>query len=226
MGVNGIQWFRPPPDRCATHRVESYPRLSLRLGCDGLASCNRRNPRRSRAPPRRIPGGFPETPRPATTYRSGSCRSGAARDARGATRHLDAVRKGECQPACKPGSVRRGTNAARDDHSSGTPVAGRLTQPTRAAGLETGRNPFGFHAAPIRFCSRWGLPCRFRCRSRGGLLPHPFTLTAAAAAAVCFLWHFPWGRPRRVLPGTVFPWSPDFPPPRRFRACGSGRPAG
>ncbi len=30
---------------------------------------------------------------------------------------------------------------------------------------------------PIRFCSRWGLPCRFRCRSRGGLLPHPFTLT-------------------------------------------------
>jgi len=31
--------------------------------------------------------------------------------------------------------------------------------------------------------------------------------------AVCFLWHFPWGRPRRALPGTVFPWSPDFPPP-------------
>ena len=33
--------------------------------------------------------------------------------------------------------------------------------------------------------------------------------------AVCFLWHFPWGRPRRALPGTVFPWSPDFPPARR-----------
>lgn len=32
------------------------------------------------------------------------------------------------------------------------------------------------HAVPIRSCSRWGLPCRFRCRSRGGLLPHPFTL--------------------------------------------------
>ena len=30
--------------------------------------------------------------------------------------------------------------------------------------------------------------------------------------AVYFLWHFPWGRPRRALPGTVFPWSPDFPP--------------
>ena len=29
---------------------------------------------------------------------------------------------------------------------------------------------------PIRHCSRWGLPCRFRCRNRGGLLPHRFTL--------------------------------------------------
>ena len=34
------------------------------------------------------------------------------------------------------------------------------------------------HTIPIRFCSRWGLPCRFCCQSRGGLLPHPFTLAA------------------------------------------------
>jgi len=33
------------------------------------------------------------------------------------------------------------------------------------------------------------------------------------AAAVYFLWHFPWGRPRRALPGTAPPWSPDFPLP-------------
>jgi hypothetical protein len=32
--------------------------------------------------------------------------------------------------------------------------------------------------APIRSCSRWGLPCRFRCRKRGALLPHRFTLAA------------------------------------------------
>ncbi len=31
-------------------------------------------------------------------------------------------------------------------------------------------------------------------------------------AAVCSLWHCPWGRPRRTLSGTVLPWSPDFPP--------------
>jgi len=40
--------------------------------------------------------------------------------------------------------------------------------------------------------------------------------------AVCFLWHFPWGCPRRVLPGTVFPWSPDFPPPPAAEAPGKG----
>ena len=39
----------------------------------------------------------------------------------------------------------------------------------------------------------------------------PLPAVAKAAAAVFFLWHYPWGRPRRVLPGTVFPWSPDFP---------------
>src|SRR5690606_9639300 len=31
------------------------------------------------------------------------------------------------------------------------------------------------------------------------------------AAAVCSLWRFPWGCPRRALPGTVASWSPDFP---------------
>ena len=33
-----------------------------------------------------------------------------------------------------------------------------------------------------------------------------------AGPAVCSLLHFPWGRPRRPLTGTLFPWSPDFPP--------------
>ena len=29
---------------------------------------------------------------------------------------------------------------------------------------------------------------------------------------VCFLWHCPWGRPRRQLAVTLISWSPDFPP--------------
>ena len=68
-----------------------------------------------------------------------------------------------------------------DGHSSGTLVAERLVRPTRAAT----RRP-AWHlwiaprmpAAPTWSCSRWGFPCRRRCRRRGALLPHRFTLTA------------------------------------------------
>ena len=37
------------------------------------------------------------------------------------------------QPACKPGSVGKGDAPPRDGHSSATPVARRLQQPTRTA---------------------------------------------------------------------------------------------
>ena len=75
---------------------------------------------------------------------------------------------------------------ARDDHSSGTRIAACLTRPTRAAGrkcpcvtdpgLSRDRPP----AAPIRSCSRWGLPCRRCHQKRGALLPHRFTLAGSA----------------------------------------------
>jgi hypothetical protein len=46
-------------------------------------------------------------------------------------------------------------------------------------------------------------------------------------AVVCFLWHYPLARnrslARRVLPGTVPRWSPDFPPLCRYQHSG-GRP--
>ena len=93
-----------------------------------------------------------------------------------------------------------------DGHSSGTTVTGRLARPTRKAMRKPicGPKPPAF---PIRSCSRWGLPCHARHRARGALLPHPFTLTGRprGVSAVCFLWHFPWGHPRRTLSGTVFP---------------------
>ncbi|EMD82922.1 hypothetical protein C725_1520 [Pacificimonas flava] len=53
----------------------------------------------------------------------------------------------------------------------------------------------------------------------------PLPLPPEAARAVSFLWHFPWGRPRRALPGTVDPWSPDFPPRLPFGAWRGDRPA-
>ncbi|AEM41804.1 hypothetical protein KVU_1965 [Ketogulonicigenium vulgare WSH-001] len=55
---------------------------------------------------------------------------------------------------------------------------------------------------PIWHCSRWGLPCRSCCQSRGGLLPHRFTFTPTCRV-VSFLWRFPSGFPGRALPGTV-----------------------
>ena len=146
-----------------------------------------------------------------------------------------------CQTACKPGSVRArhiATAGARRpflwDAPRGAP---RATNPGDGAGMPL-RQPGGsLHpaspVAPIRSCSRWGLPCRPCCQGRGALLPHRFTLAGggrALAPADCSLWHFPWGRPRRPLAGTVFPWSPDFPPTHEARACArrlgvSGRPA-
>jgi len=50
-------------------------------------------------------------------------------------------------------------------------------QPGRRAGT-------GPCAAPIRSCTRWGLPCRDRCRPRGALLPHPFDLTRPKAGGM------------------------------------------
>ena len=90
----------------------------------------------------------------------------------------------EHQPACKPGFVghRRLAQAIRDGHSSGTMFAHCLEQPTRTASLTTPCGVIALRrtsrvAVPIRSCSRCGLPCRFRCRTRGALLPHLFTLT-------------------------------------------------
>ena len=40
------------------------------------------------------------------------------------------------QPACKPGSVWPAANRGRDSHSSCTPVARRIKQPTRMTGLD------------------------------------------------------------------------------------------
>jgi len=93
-------------------------------------------------------------------------------------------RKSNRQLACKPGSVWLRFDPERGSHSSGTAFARRLSQPTRMTGLETGRKACANHVIPIRSCSRWGLPCHRRCRRRGGLLPHPFTLTCAGAGGL------------------------------------------
>jgi hypothetical protein len=75
-----------------------------------------------------------------------------------------------------------------DDHSSRRTVTCTLQQPTRVVFVGTGRS------SPLIWpCSSWGLPCRHRCRQRGALLPHLFTLARSSANA---------GRRRCVFCGT------------------------
>ncbi len=57
--------------------------------------------------------------------------------------------------------------------------------------------PVGLAVPVLLPVPRWALTPPFH--------PHP------ASGAVCSLWRFPWGCPRRALPGTVASWSPDFP---------------
>ena len=117
----------------------------------------------------------------------------------------------------------------RGGHSSWANVAVRLTQPTRATDRKQPRGSplasplFGFapggvcRAAPVARRAVGSYPTLSPLPRRHGA-SHP-------SQAVCFLWHFPWGRPRRPLAGTVFPWSPDFPHPQPFGCRGCGRPA-
>ena len=119
--------------------------------------------------------------------------------------------KERSQTACKPGSVPALRQAMAIHLGRPLPSASRDRPGRRRGNASAGRSR---RAAPIWSCSRWGLPCRRRCRRRGGLLHRRFTLATHLSrdrSAVCFLLHCPWGCPRRALPGTMFPWSPDFP---------------
>ncbi len=148
------------------------------------------------------------------------------------------------QTACKPGSVPASgclqavaheACGGGGGHSSGAPVARRLMRPTRAAARRpawrsrtvpvdrsagAGRSylvllPVGFSVPPPLPAARCALAAPFHpCRPPAGL--------PRSGSAVSFLWHFPWGCPRRALPGTAPPWSPDFPLP----ADGRERPPG
>ena len=102
-------------------------------------------------------------------------------------------------------------HATNPDGGAGMPL--RLATPPSLFGLAPGGV---YPAAPV---------ARGAVRSCRTVSPLPAGCLAALARAVCFLWHFPWGRPRRPLSGTVFPWSPDFPLPLT-RQRPSGRLAG
>jgi hypothetical protein len=111
-----------------------------------------------------------------------------ARALAGGTMRNGATRAEKQQMACKPGSVsgpvsRPGPRAWGDaGRRMAIPLGRRLPVASRDQPGRQAETPVGpwlpmDRPAPIRSCSRWGLPCHDRCRPRGALLPHPFTLT-------------------------------------------------
>ncbi len=60
------------------------------------------------------------------------------------------------------------------------------------------------HEVPIWHCSRWGLPCRSCCQSRGGLLPHRFTLTPDLPGRFVLCGAFPGVTPAGRYPAPLF----------------------
>ena len=98
----------------------------------------------------------------------------------------------------------------------------RATYPGGGAGTRPrtwARSPPLLGLAPDGVC-RAAVVADSAVRPYRTLSPLPAAFFGKPERAVCFLWHFPWGRPRRALPGIVFPWSPDFPPSGRFPVCG------
>jgi len=107
----------------------------------------------------------------------------------------------------------RRSELAIDGYSSGTPVTERLMRHTRttarkhACGLKSTGRPYSV-LLPVGFTMPHPSPGA-RCALTAPF--HPYPSSSKRGQAVCFLWHFPWGHPRRPLTGTVSPWSPDFP---------------
>ncbi len=111
------------------------------------------------------------------------------------------------------------------DHSSRRRIAPPLKRPTRAAGRNRPMcrpysvlHPVGFAVPAALPKPRCALAAPFRpCRPESrrsvfcGTFPEPLA-------------RFPWQRARRALPGTVIPWSPDF--PRLPKGAAAAQPPG
>ena len=132
----------------------------------------------------------------------------------------------ERQPACKPGSVWPELSPRRDGHSSGTPVAGRLEQPTRATG-PTDKAP---RAKPARRSYSVLLPAGLalpptlppaRCALTAPFHPYPDVPLTGASGRFAFCGAFPGVAPAGRYPAPRPYGARTF---LRFEKSG-GRPA-
>ena len=113
-----------------------------------------------------------------------------------------------------------------DDHSSALRLATQLVRPTRMTRGNTRAAQGCPHPYSVLLQVGLAVPPSLRSGRCALTAPfHPYPPQPKRRRAVCSLLRFPWGHPRRALPGTLFPWSPDFPRSRRFRTCDRDRPA-
>ncbi len=136
---------------------------------------------------------------------------------------MDSCQRVECQTACKPGSVRDQVALMR---VTTIPLGRTLRCASRdQPGRRSGNAPVPRGTtAPIRSCSRWGLPCRPCCQGCGALLPHRFALARGTPCGTCagglFSVALSLGSPPPAVSRHRFPVEPGL-----SSACGSGRPA-
>src|ERR1700688_269424 len=121
-----------------------------------------------------------------------------------------------------------GASHMRDGHSSGTPVTRRIKQPTRMTGPD---GPGACAPTSLLFGLAPGGVCRavsvagnaVRSYRTVSPLPRP---KRYAAAAVCSLWHFPWGfTPAGRYPAPFVHGARTFLPGRLSALARDGRPA-
>ena len=98
------------------------------------------------------------------------------------------------RPTLYPAELRARSTGREANKPSSVPALRRRriislgpTSPPASCGLpgtvhDHGRARGGPPLVPVWPCSGWGLPCHRRCRRRGALLPHPFTLACARTA--------------------------------------------
>ena len=121
------------------------------------------------------------------------------------------------QTACKPGSVPPAEAGAaiipldRPSRAGSRDLPGRLGPATALPEGSPAQRPYS-----VLLLAGLAVPPTLpptRCALTAPFHPYPAPLPRELRRAVCFLWRYPWGRPRRALPAAMSKWSPDFPRP-------------
>src|SRR6266851_573392 len=121
----------------------------------------------------------------------------------------------------------RGANRRRDGHSSGTPVARRIKQPTRMTGPDGPETCVSRHSYSVLLPVGFAVPLpspEARCALTAPF--HPYRGYTQRAEAVSSLWHFPWGvTPAGCYPAPFVHGARTFLPGHLSSLARSGRPA-